>query len=575
MSANLFRIVLIVDGEYISAWQSLMLERLQASGGGVLVAVIFRQPLASGIEKKINFFLFRVLHFLDGKIFKAPVNAQKPVSFLDQLGDVFFCAANSRRYQKLLKEQTLDVAIDLTGQEPLSAVIASVRYGVWRYFHGYPAAMMDCYVGIREYANREDEIISGVERSLPSQSVPERIFYATTSTDMVSINRGIESTLWKMADFIPQRLSELAQVGESLFFQNASARLRQFPFAQQYASSPPGLLMTLRVLWRYLSNFIRKLYNSLFRNEQWILLTSEAGDASSLCMLGHFRKLIPSRDRFWADPFVVEHEGEQYVFFEELVYANGVGHLACIRLNADGSYSDPVTILEKPYHLSYPFIFKYQGQYYLIPETAENHTIEVYRCEAFPYRWVFEKNLMENVEAYDSTLLEHAGRWWMFVSMRNHQSCSPSEALYLFYADNPLSTQWHAHPQNPVVARASHARPGGGIFEEGGRLYRPSQNCAGVYGRGLNINLIRQLDTSTYREETVSRYVPDGANDMNGVHTLGLGEKISVSDAVHIHRRLGMLDRWVVKLSSFFNYAGHRQILVVVAIPLAWLWFHI
>lgn len=575
MSANIFRVALIVDGEYISAWQHLMLERMQAAGNVMLVAVIFRPPVNPSPAQRANCFLLSVLHWFDARLFKAPANAQAPTSFLDLVGDVMLCTAGSRRYREWLTEQELDLAIDLTGQEPLAAVMATARYGVWRHFQGSPAALDDSYVGIREYANRHDEIVSGVERCLSGQPSPERIFYATTSTDPVSINRGIERTLWKMADFIPQRLRELAEVGEDVFFHNVRGRIRQFPVTQQYAATIPGLLTTLRILWRYPGSFIRKVYNALFRNEQWILLTREAGDASSICTLEHFRKLIPPRDRFWADPFVVEHEGEQYVFFEELIYAQGLGHLACIRLNADGSHSEPVTILEKPYHLSYPFIFKHKGQYYLIPETAGNRTIEVYRCEMFPHRWVFEKNLMEDVEAYDSTLLEHAGRWWMFVSMRSHQSCSPNEALYLFHADDPLSTEWQAHPQNPVVARASHARPAGRIFEEGGKLYRPSQNCAGVYGRGLNINLIRQLDVHDYREETVSCCMPDGAYDMNGVHTLAIGENISVSDAVHVHRRLGMLDRWVVKLSNFFSQTGHPQRFALLVIPLALFWFDV
>jgi hypothetical protein len=555
MSVNVLRVALIVDGEYLSAWQHLMLERLQASGNRVLVAVIFREPLALTLQQRINAALFKALRFFDGKLFQCPAMAQTQVSFLGLVGDITLCHVGSKRYQILLENQALDVAIDLSGQEPLPEILEWAKHGVWRHFHGDPAEMCDGGVGIKEYAIRQDEIVSGVECCLSGQAVPERIFYATTSTDPISINRGIESTLWKMTDFIPQRLDELAEVGEGDFFRNVRGRIHPLPLTSQVASTSSGLMTTFRVLWRYPSNFTRKVYNTLFRQEQWILLTGGLGDTSNVCALGHFRKLIPPRDRFWADPFVVEHEGGQYVFFEELVYARGIGHLACIRLEADGSHSEPVRILEKPYHLSYPFVFRHQGQYYMIPETAENRTVEVYRCEEFPHRWVFEKTLMENVEAYDSTLLEHAGRWWMFVSMRKHQSCSPSEALYLFHADNPLSTEWQAHPQNPVVARASHARPAGRIFEEAGQLYRPSQNCAGVYGRGLNINLIRQLDVHTYCEETISRCLPEGQHDINGVHTLGLGSVVSVSDAVHVRRRLGILDRWVVKLSGFFSYA--------------------
>ncbi len=547
MSATVFRVALVIVGEHVSAWQHLMLARLQAVAGVSLVAVILRQPQAVPWLQGFASRLLHGLQVLDANLFKCPANARTAQSVLDLLGDISVCGAGGKRYQEILGKQPVDAVIDLSGQEPLPETILWARQGVWRYFFGRPASLSDRFVGVQEYASGQDEIICGLERIMETRNEPERLFYATTSTDPVSLNRTVERTLWKMADFMPQRLQELIQTGEETFYRHVQTRLITFPLVQNYVVRLPALRLVLTAWLRYPFNVIRKLYQALFRTEQWVLLLGKAGNLHDVRVLEQFRKLIPPPDRFWADPFVVEHAGGQYVFFEEMFYARGIGHLACIRLNADGSHSEPVKILEKSYHLSYPFVFEYQGQHYLIPETAGNNTLELYRCAEFPHRWVFEKNLMENVEAYDATLQEHQGRWWMFVSMRNHASCSPSEALYLFHADNPLSTNWQPHPQNPVVARASHARPAGRIFEVEGRLYRPSQNCAGAYGRGLNINLIQQLDERFYREETVSRCLPDGGNDMNGVHTLGVGKDIVVADAVHVRRRLGMLDRWLVK----------------------------
>lgn len=179
----------------------------------------------------------------------------------------------------------------------------------------------------------------------------------------------------------------------------------------------------------------------------------------------------------------------------------------------------------------------------MIPETADNQTIELYRCEEFPHRWVFEKNLMNQVEAYDSTLLEYDGRWWLFTNMRKHVSCSSHESLYLFYADSPLSDAWIAHPHNPIETRSSHARPGGRIFLEEGKLYRPSQNCAGSYGRGLNLNQILQLDEQIYRESTISQCLPEGQSDLNGMHTLDSCPGLVVSDALLVHKRLSMAEK--------------------------------
>lgn len=550
MAADSLRIALVVNDEYVPAWQYLMLERLQANRGVALAAVVFVKSQPLSWRWRINAAFLKSLRWGDGLLFRCANTAQQPRSILPLVGDITLCDAGSQRYRQLLKEQPVDVVLDLGGQASLPALAAWARHGVWRHFYGHPADLHERYTGLREYVAGRDEIVSGIERLTADSVVTEELFCATTSTDPVSISRGIEHTLWKMAEFMPQRLQELQHRGAESFRESIRVRHRPVREATVHATSAPGLGTSLLIALLYVRNFFRKLYHAHLRREQWILLVADSQKTAGDFTLEQFRKLVPPPDRFWADPCVVNHEGEFWVFFEELEYARGIGHLACIRMNADGSHSEPCKVLEKPYHLSYPFVFSYQGQYYMVPETAQNHTVELYRCETFPHQWVFEKNLMEGVDAYDSTLLEHDGRWWLFASMRQHKNCLSNEALYLFHADSPLSTQWQAHPQNPVVASASQARPAGRIFEKDGQLYRPSQNCAGAYGKGLNINLIQQLDTATYREETIYRCQPEGRRDLVAMHTLDSDAGLTVSDAVLLYRRLGALDRLLAKAGS-------------------------
>ena len=572
MSNNKLTIALTVEGEYVSAWQYLMLQRLLAIQNVELLAVIFHAPMDYPLSQKTNWALLKILRLVDGLIFNCPAKAQEAKSFIDLLGDTYLCDMHSKRYMQLITQQTVDLVIDLTGRIFTDELIAWPTYGVWRHFYGNPAMLGDCYVGVREYMARQAEIISGIERLTSNRSEPELLFYATTSTHQASISRNIESTLWKMVDFIPQRVQELITVGAEKFFQHSQTRAKSLPIVQEYTYKPLPVLLMVGVLARYPFNFLHKLYKVAFRSEQWVLLVGkQQTKLDAYHALNQFRKLMPPRDRFWADPFVVDYQNEQYVFFEEFVYAEGKGHIACLQMSADGSHSQPTRVLDQPYHLSYPFIFAYKNQLYLIPESACNRTVELYRCEQFPHQWVFEKTLMQNIEAYDATLLNHAGKWWMFMGMRPNEHCSPNEALYLFYADCPLSTDWQAHPQNPVVSQASHARPAGAIFEENGKLYRPSQNCVGAYGRGLNLNVIQHLDAWHYWEETISCVLPEGAFDIDGMHTLGVSNDLAVSDAVHVHRRLGMFDRWLTRFNRwqprFFNQSAilKRQLIALAS----------
>lgn len=558
MSDATLKIALVVDNEYLAAWQHLMLQRLLVIPRLELVAVVFHPLEQRGGQRRLNHWVLHGSRLLDSSLFHCLHKARKPTLFLPLLGDTPRFTQGNVQLQHFISRQAVDIVVDMTGEAALPQYVAWARYGVWRHVFGYPFRLHDHYVAVLEYLTDQTEIITGIEGILATDAEPVGLFYATTSTDPMSIGRGVEHTLWKMAEFIPQRIAELQSVGARHFFQAAKQRAAEWGRPPQYTPHDPSLTLMLRIFWQYWLNLNRKLYRLLAYHEQWVLLIGEARLVSKptgldLNGLIHCQKLIPPADRFWADPFLVEHEHTPFLFFEEFVYATAKGVIACIQQLADGTYSQPITVLERDYHLSYPFVFQYAGEYYMIPETAGNRTIELYRCAEFPHRWVFEKYLMQDVEAYDTTVVEYQQRWWMFVCLRQHDSCSPNETLYLFHADSPLSQSWQAHPQNPIVAQASRARPAGRIFELDGQLFRPSQDCAGTYGRGLNINLIQQLTTQAYQEIVQMHCLPDGQLNISGVHTLNIGTQLVVSDAMYVHRHWKTVRRYGMRIRHWLS----------------------
>ena len=553
MSDMPFKLVLVADNEYLPAWQQLMLQRLFAMPELELVAVVFRTATQQRWQCHFNDWLLQGVRWVDHTLFRCDHKAQQLVNYLPLCGDIPCFTSGTARLQRFIKQQAVDVVVDLTGETALPECITWARYGVWRHVFGQPFRLTAKYLAVQEYLTDQTAIVTGLECLLASASKPVGLFYATNSMDSLSIGRGVERALWKMAEFIPQRFTELQTVGAQQFFQTAEQRTRDRLPSPQYALYAPSIAVLLTVFWQYGLNIQRKLWRSLSYHEQWVLLVGKASlvaksSALDLAGLMHCQQLIPPADRFWADPFVVEHGQTAFIFFEEFVTAEAKGVIACRWLLADGTYSAPIKVLERDYHLSYPFVFQYKDTYYMIPETAGNRSIELYRCAEFPHRWVFDRYLMQDVAAYDTTLVEYQQRWWMFVCMRQHERCSPNETLYLFYADSPLSQAWQAHPQNPIVAQAATARPAGRIVAWEGRLYRPSQNCAGKYGRGLNINLIQQLTTQAYQEVVQAQCLPDGQLNISGVHTLDIGTQLVVSDALYVHRHWKTVRRYGIRI---------------------------
>lgn len=544
MSAKPIKIALIVEGEYLPAWQYLMLERLLAIPEVSLVTLVFYPALPQRWSLRFDRMLVEVLKWLDALLFRDPLDAQRFRTVLDLLDDVTVCMAGGRRYWEQVRGAQVDVVLDLTAGTLLPETLAWAKRGVWRYFYGKPGCHAWQGLGIAEYASAQDEFLSGIECFVAGYSGSECLYQAGNSVDQASLSRTVEPALWKMADFVPRCLSR-----RSSHLANAGQCESGTQTVSGNGDGTLGIPVFVRILNRYPAFLMRKLCQKLSGFEpQWVLLLGgQRRCLPDVLRPGYFEQLIPPADRFWADPILVERTDGTWLFFEELIYRQRKGHIACIKLHEDGQHSDVSIVLERPYHLSYPFVFEWQGHYYMIPETAENHTIELYRCTAFPHQWVFEKNLMENVDAFDATLHEHNRRWWMFVNIRKHPGESPHESLYLFHADNPLSSEWQPHPQNPVVASAVSARSAGPLMTEGGDMYRPSQNCAGWYGRGINLNLIRQWDMDYYYEEVVSHQMGVQGGEYIGMHTLALGKGLMVMDAirpVYRNRFRQWMPRW-------------------------------
>ena len=199
-------------------------------------------------------------------------------------------------------------------------------------------------------------------------------------------------------------------------------------------------------------------------------------------------------------------------------------------LDHEGNLTGPQVVLDKPYHLSYPFIFEWENDLYMAPEMAAHHAIDIYRNTEFPYKWEYYKTLMDNVRALDTTLYPYQGKWWMFFNQKENDGASSWDELFLFYADNPLSSNWTPHPKNPIVSDVRRARPAGSIFESDGMVIRPSQDSSSGYGYGINLNRILVMNEKDYREEIQYRLEPGWNRRIRGVHTYNHAQNLIVID---------------------------------------------
>jgi hypothetical protein len=289
-----------------------------------------------------------------------------------------------------------------------------------------------------------------------------------------------------------------------------------------------GFAASMRILSRSGAKAVRRV----FSKEQWRLLYTIEKELGKTAIY-RYQQLTPPKDRFWADPFVVKRDGNFHVFFEEYMYATERGHISVITLDANGKVvADARPVIQENYHLSYPYVFEFEGKLYMVPESSEDGALWLYESAEFPLVWKKKHCLMKDVIAVDPTIFFHNGRWWMFLNVAATRNVSKHTHLHLFSSTDPTSNSWKPHPKNPIISDVRRARPAGKPFERNGHLYRPSQDCAGSYGRGISINRVITLDETHYEEVADGSIQPHLSPNQVGIHTLNRCEEMTIVDAL-------------------------------------------
>lgn len=234
---------------------------------------------------------------------------------------------------------------------------------------------------------------------------------------------------------------------------------------------------------------------------------------------------------FWADPFLVNKNRTNYVFFEELK-PDGIGAISCMQLSENFEIIDKKMIIDKAYHLSFPNVFEQDNNYFMIPESSANNSLDLYRCNNFPFDWRFEKILIDKIRLIDPILLFHDNLYWIFANKIEDFEFDNNERLYLYFTNDLSGDNWQSHPENPIIHDASLARNAGKVYQKNNQLFRISQNCSTRYGNNLVVNQITTLTTANYSEQKIEEIFPE--KKFKGMHTMNFVDDLQVFDFLEI-----------------------------------------
>ena len=159
--------------------------------------------------------------------------------------------------------------------------------------------------------------------------------------------------------------------------------------------------------------------------------------------------ILPNTGVTMADPFVISHEGEYYVFYEKINpnrlwkgrSGEPIGEIYYSKISSKLEFSKPELALSSKYHLSFPFLIRDNEKIYMLPEQSKFSGLLLYECKTFPNEWTPVCQLLKG-SFVDSVIFFYQDLYWLFTV----ESVADSNAKEnLYYSSILCREEWTFH----------------------------------------------------------------------------------------------------------------------------------
>lgn len=543
------KIAVLTKNDEILLWEYRILEKLLSSEFAEIILLIKKEekPLLNSNRKYSGIYQFH--EKIDKYIFKNGFDYNEKINLLNLIKEVPLISYDEtevnvpglaiKEIPPKIKDYQIDVILNFGVESINSDLLKTPKYGIWSYKIGDDRIIRSEPSAYWEIVKKMPEIGCTVSMLRQDRDYETFIYRSSVSTFTKSINVNRNRVYGLASLIIPRLIKNIYLSGDSYLDKSLVKFNRDVEILNTRLYTYPN---SITAFWNLVIIITSRLYSKIIYQKKidWFLLYKINENSRPFpVVIDSFKPLTTSKDKFWADPFVITKDKYHYIFVEEYLFKTLKAHISVLKIDDKGTLLSSDRIIERPYHMSYPFIFELNDKYYMIPESRGNRTIQLFSCKSFPDKWEFEMNLMENISATDSTLFFYNNKWWLFTAVDELNSSSiPFSELFLYFSDDLFSGNWQSHPMNPIVTDIKTSRPAGRIFVLNNKVYRPSQDCSGSYGKAFNLNQITIFSETAYEEILVSKVEADWSSKIIGTHTFNFNNKVTVIDASPLKKRI-------------------------------------
>ena len=112
-----------------------------------------------------------------------------------------------------------------------------------------------------------------------------------------------------------------------------------------------------------------------------------------------------SKEFWYADPLLYSFREKECIFMEAFDRKAGLGRIAFSE-RKENEWTTPKIIIKENFHLSYPMIFQYKQELYMMPETSTAEKVVLYHCIKFPGEWEKQQTFLDGRKIVDIVLKE-------------------------------------------------------------------------------------------------------------------------------------------------------------------------
>ncbi len=394
------------------------------------------------------------------------------------------------------------------------SILQVAPYGIWSYHHGDEQKYRGVPPGFNEILFNDritGSVLQRLTETLDGGIILRKGYFPTISHSWkANLDQAIALSVRWPADVCNEILAQHTFPSEDVSGMTRAPIFRE-----------PTNFTFITFLLKQASNKLKFHIRELLFTEKWQtgLVKARAADLVS----GYSYSIddddvqwlgTKGRNRYFADGFALKENSRLLLVFEDYDYRTRKAVLSSSWFTErESMFTEPVKLLEEDWHLSYPYLFRGEGQIWCMPESLSHGSIELYKLDQANGKLLHHRTLLDGIAAADPTLVFHQNHWYLFFTPAH----ATNVELHIWHAET-LDGPFVPHELNPVKANISNSRPAGPFFTLDGILYRPAQDCSHTYGGRVVINEVKLLTDTEFLEMKVTSLKPPAG--YTGLHTI-------------------------------------------------------